>query len=160
MEKLRTVRLVLRAVDTVEAERIVAGRPDPQDRWAEDFPFAGDVVGATMFLRAAAYGDLGPFGHYLVIRAEDNTAIGGIGFKGRPEAGSVEVGYGLVPSARGHGYAAEAIVALVQLARQRGVSRVVAHTVQDNVASQRTLDRAGFTRTRTEGDEYLYELEL
>jgi len=158
---LRTRRLVLRAVDTLEAERVVAGRPDPQDRWAQDFPFAGDVAGATMFLRAtAAYGDLGPFGHYLVIRADDDRAIGGIGFKGLPEAGSVEIGYGLVTSARGHGYAAEAVGALVALARGRGVSRVVAHTVQDNIASQRTLDRAGFTRTGTEGDEYLYELGL
>ena len=159
MDELGTEHLILRPVDTGEAGRIAAGRPGPQDCWAEDFPFEGDVVGATMYLRAtAAGGDQRPFGHYLVIRTDDGKAIGGIGFKGKPEAGSVEIGYGLVPSARGAGYAAEAVRVLLALARERGLSRVVADTDRDNVASQRTLERAGLTRTGTRGDQYLYEV--
>ncbi len=159
VDELRAERLILRPVDTVEAERIVAGRPGPQDCWAEDFPFEGDVVGATMYLRAtAAGGDQRPFGHYVVIRTEDAKAIGGIGFKGKPEAGSVEIGYGLVPSARGAGYAAEAVRVLLDFAPQQGLLRVVADTDRDNVASQRTLERAGLTRTGTRGEQYLYEV--
>ena len=159
VDELRAERLTLRPVDPVEAERIVARRPGPQDCWAEDFPFEGDVVGASRYLHAtAAGGDQRPFGHYLVIRAEDGTAIGGIGFKGKPEAGSVEIGYGLVPSARGAGYAAEAVQVLLAFAREQGVSRVVADTDRGNVASQRTLERAGLTRTGTRGEQYLYEV--
>ena len=66
------------------------------------------------FLAAtAAYGDRRPFGHYRITRTADGKAIGGIGFKGQPEDGRIEVGYGLAPSARGNGYAAEALAALL-----------------------------------------------
>jgi len=109
---LHTERLILQPIDAVE--RIVARRRAPHDSWARDFPFEGDVIGLTAFLRAtAANGDQRPFGHYRITRAAGGQAIGGIGFKGQPDNGSVEIGYGLVPSARGHGYAAEAAQALV-----------------------------------------------
>ncbi len=66
---MHTERLILRPIDTDEAERIVARQPGTQDSWARDFPFDGDVIGVSMFLRAtAAHGDQYPFGHYVVIR--------------------------------------------------------------------------------------------
>ena len=52
-------------------------------------------------------------GYYRITRLADGRAVGGIGFKGQPDGGCVEIGYGLAPSARGHGYAAEAVVALL-----------------------------------------------
>ena len=161
MTELRTPRLCLHAIDTAEGERIVGRRAAAGDAWAEDFPFDGDVIGVTAFLSAtAAHGEQRPFGHYRITRTADGKAIGGIGFKGRPDDGRVEVGYGLVPSARGHGYAAEALVALLAVAADHGLSRVVADTTGDNVASQRTLERAGFRRTGTDGDGYRYEVLL
>ncbi|MEH1055185.1 GNAT family N-acetyltransferase [Micromonospora sp. CPCC 206171] len=108
----------------------------------------------------AANGDQRPFGHYRITRTADGKAIGGIGFKGQPDGGCVEVGYGLAPSARGHGYAVEALVALLNVAADHGLSRVVADTTEDNIASQRTLERAGFRHTGTNGDLYLYEVLL
>lgn len=161
MTTLHTERLTLHPVVVAEAERIVAGRRGPEDSWAPDYPFAGDVGALTAFLRAAAvHGDPHPFGPYRVTRTADGRAIGGIGFKGRPDHGSVEIGYGLVPSARGQGYAAEAVQALVGLARQQGLSRVVADTDADNIASQRTLERAGFTQTGTHGELRRYAVVL
>ncbi|MDQ2737629.1 MAG: GNAT family N-acetyltransferase [Actinomycetota bacterium] len=158
---MHTERLILRSIDTDEAERIVARQPETQDSWARDFPFEGDVIGVTMFLRAtAALGDQYPFGHYTVVRAGDGQAIGGIGFKGQPDDGSVEIGYGLARSARGNGYAAEAARALVKLAREQGLSRIVANTDKDNTASQRTLEHAGFTKTGTNEDLLLYGLNI
>lgn len=56
-----------------------------------------------------------------------------------------------------HGYAAEAFVALLNVAAEHGLSRVVAHTTRDNIASQRTLERARFHQIGTNGDLYLYE---
>src|SRR5204862_4412049 len=89
----------------------------------------GDVIGVSMFLRAtAAQGDQRPFGYYRITRLADGLAIGGIGFKGQPDDGAVEIGYGLAPSARGNGYAAEAARALVALARRHGLLRVLADT--------------------------------
>ncbi|MFI7604384.1 GNAT family N-acetyltransferase [Micromonospora sp. NPDC049366] len=159
MTALRTPRLSLHPIDAAEGERIVGRRPAAGDAWVEDFPFDGDVIGVTNFLRAtAAHGDQHPFGHYRITRTADGKAIGGIGFKGQPDDGCVEVGYGLSPSARGHGYAAEALVALLVVAADHGLSRVVADTTKDNVASQRTLERAGFRRTGTTEELHRYEV--
>ncbi|MGW1341048.1 GNAT family N-acetyltransferase [Kribbella sp. NPDC002412] len=161
MTELRTPRLCLHAIDTAEGERIVGRRAGAEDAWAEDFPFDGDVIGVTAFLAAtAAHGDQRPFGHYRITRTADGKAIGGIGFKGQPDEGCVEVGYGLAPSARGHGYAAEALGALLNVAASHGLSRVVADTTGDNIASQRTLECAGFRRTGANGDLYQYEVVL
>jgi len=159
--ELQTARLCLHAIDAAEGERIVGRRAAAGDVWAEDFPFDGDVLGVTAFLAAtAAHGDQRPFGHYRITRTADGKAIGGIGFKGQPNDGCGEIGYGLAPSARGHGYAAEAVVALLYVAADHGLNRVVADTTGDNVASQRTLERAGFRRAGTNGDLYLYEILL
>jgi RimJ/RimL family protein N-acetyltransferase len=159
--ELRTPRLCLHAIDTAEGERIIGLQPGAGDAWADDFPFDGDVIGVTAFLTAtAAHGDQRPFGHYRITRTADGKAIGGIGFKGQPDDGCVGVGYGLAPSARGHGYAAEALVALLNVAADHGLSRVVADTTEDNIASQRTLKRAGFRRLGANGDLHLYEVLL
>jgi RimJ/RimL family protein N-acetyltransferase len=161
MTDVRTSRLELHAIDVAEGERIVARSAGPADAWADDFPFEGDLAAVGGFLRAsAAHGDQRPFGYYRITRLTDGLAVGGIGFKGRPDGGSVEIGYGLAPSARGHGYAAEAVVALLAIAVEHGVSRVVADTTPDNIASQRTLTRAGFRLVGTGGEFHQYEVLL
>lgn len=157
----RTERLLLHAIDVSEAERIVARSAGPGDSWAPDFPFEGDVAAVGAFLRAsAAGGEQRPFGFYRITRLADGHAVGGIGFKGRPGGGSVEIGYGLVPSARGLGYAAEAVEALLTVADEQGVSRVFAETALDNVASQQTLVRAGFRFVGSDDELHRYEVLL
>ena len=158
---VQTARLQLHAIDVAEGQRIVARIGGPGDSWAPDFPFEGDVGAVGGFLRAtAASGDQRPFGYYLISRLADGRAVGGIGFKGQPEGGCVEIGYGLAPSARGQGYAAEAVVALLALAAEHGVSRVIADTTLDNIASQRTLVRAGFRFVRSDDELHYYEVLL
>jgi RimJ/RimL family protein N-acetyltransferase len=161
MTDTRTSRLHLHAVDVAEAERIVARAAAPADDWSDDFPFDGDVIAATGFLRAtAAGGEQRPFGYYRISRAADGRAVGGVGFKGRPDGGCVEIGYGLAPSARGQGYAAEAVAALLSIAADHGVTTVRADTTLDNVASQRTLTRAGFELVRSDAELHYYEIPL
>jgi len=158
MTDVRTSRLELHAIDIEEAERIVARSSGPTDAWADDFPFEGDIGAAGAFLRATvAHGEQQPFGYYRIARLSDGRAIGGIGFKGQPAGGCVEIGYGLAASARGHGYAAEAVVALLAVAADLGLSRVIAETTLDNIASQRTLTRAGFRPVGTEANLHRYE---
>jgi RimJ/RimL family protein N-acetyltransferase len=114
-----------------------------------------------VFLRSTAtHGEQRPFGYYRITRLADGRAIGGLGFKGEPVGGCVEIGYGLAPSARGHGYAAEAVIALMTLAAGHGLSRVIAETALDNIASQRTLVRAGFRPVSNDAELHRYELLL
>lgn len=158
---LRTSRLVLHAIDVAEGERNVARTAGPADSWADDFPFEGDVGAVGGFLRATAeHGEQRPFGFYRITRSADGLAVGGIGFKGQPEGGCVEIGYGLSPSARGHGYAAEAVAAVLAVAADHELSKVVADTTLDNIASQRTLIRAGFRLVGTDGELQSYEALL
>lgn len=161
MTDVRTSRLSLHAVDPAEAKRIVARRAQEGDAWADDYPFEGDLGGLGGFLRATATsGEQRPFGYYRITRSGDGLAIGGIGFKSQPAEGIVEIGYGLVPSARGRGYAAEAVVALLGVARHHGVSKVIADTDLDNVASQRTLIRAGFLLVGADAQSHHFEVLL
>ncbi len=161
MTDIRTPLLHLHAIDVAEGERIVARSAGPADAWADDYPFEGDVGAVGGFLRAtAASGEQRPFGYYRITRLADGRAVGGIGFKGQPDGGCVEIGYGLAPSARGHGYAAEAVVALLAVAADHGLSRVIADTTLDNIASQRTLIRAGFRLVGTDGEHHQYEALL
>ncbi len=59
---------------------------------------------------------------------------------------SVQVGYRLVPSARGRGYATDAVLALARSLFDKGVSRVTAEANPRNIASIKVLERAGFRR--------------
>ena len=161
MIDIQTSHLQLHAIDVAEAERIVARNAGLDDAWADDFPFEGDIGAVGVFLRAtAAFGEQQPFGYYRITRLSDGRSVGGVGFKGRPDGGSVEVGYGLVPSARGHGYAAEAVSALLTVAADHGLFRVIADTTLGNIASQRTLIRAGFHLVRTDAELHHYEVRL
>ena len=103
-----------------------------------------------------------PSAFYLITRASDGRAVGGIGFKEKPDDGRVEIGVGLVPSARGNGYAAEAVAAVLAVAARHGLEQVVADTHRSNIASQRTLEAARFTRRRNDADPslHLYEATL
>jgi RimJ/RimL family protein N-acetyltransferase len=161
MIDIRTPRLQLHPVDVAEAERIVARSAGPADRWADDFPFEGDVGAVGGLLRATAtHGEQRPFGYYRITRSADGRAIGGLGFKGQPDGGGVEIGYGLAPSARGHGYAAESVIALLTVATDQGLARVIADTTLDNIASQRTLIRAGFRLVTSDAELHRYEVLL
>ena len=57
-----------------------------------------------------------------------------------------EIGWSLIPEVHGRGLATEALRAMTALAAQHGVAVMVAVTSVDNLASQRVLERAGFTR--------------
>ena len=154
-----TDRLTLHAVDVPEARRIQERAPLPDDAWAPDYPFEGDLAAIGAFLLAAdQIGDPRPFGYYQIRRRADGQAVGGAGFKGPPNDGTVEVGYGLAPSARGHGYAREALEALMRIAADLGVTKIRADTDLDNIASQRTLEKAGFSLVDTDATLHYYEI--
>ncbi|MCW2948021.1 MAG: family N-acetyltransferase [Actinoallomurus sp.] len=143
-----------------EAERVVAGEPDDGARWAAGYPAGGDVAGARRFLNTCANtGDPQPFGTYAIRRREDGYAIGGVGFHGTAdESGSVTVGYGLIPSAQGKGYASEALRALLAFARAHGITSVEGDTDHDNIASQHVMAAAGMRLVAEDGRLKYYKI--
>jgi ribosomal-protein-alanine N-acetyltransferase len=60
--------------------------------------------------------------------------------------GSIQVGYRLVPSARGRGYATDAVLALSRRLFAEGVPRITAEVNPKNIATLKVLERAGFRR--------------
>jgi RimJ/RimL family protein N-acetyltransferase len=70
------------------------------------------------------------------------------------ESGVVEVGYGVAASRQGEGIARRALGDLIHWARGRAdVNAVLAETSPENVASQRVLERNGFTCVGRRYDE-------
>jgi len=145
LDDLVTARLVLHPMTVSESEHVMAREPESGSRWAPGYPTDGDVIAARRFLGAcASTGDPRPFGNYEIRRREDGQAIGGVGFHGpADEDSSVTIGYGLVSSARGKGYASEALRGLLLFARARGVTCVKGDTDHDNIASQHVMMAAG-----------------
>jgi len=91
-------------------------------------------------------------GILIVERLEDGRPIGTVGwhlerYGPNPESAALNLGIELVPEARGQGYGTEAQVQLAAyLFATTDVHRVEAATDLENVAEQRSLERAGFRR--------------
>ncbi|UVS78716.1 GNAT family N-acetyltransferase [Actinokineospora sp. UTMC 2448] len=138
---LFTDRLVLRAWTLDEAAAVVGGARSPD--WAEDFPAEGDRVIAGLLADRPEW--LGEHGHRLIVERDGGLVIGSLGLFWPPADGVVEIGYGVVPSRRGRGYAAEATRALTEFALTApGVHTVRADVEPSNPASVRVLEKAGF----------------
>jgi RimJ/RimL family protein N-acetyltransferase len=157
MDDLVTARLLLHPMNAEEAERVLSGSPDEAARWAPGYPAEGDASAARRFLRTcASTGDPQPFGTYVIRRREDGHAIGGVDYHGTPdENGGVTIGYGLISSAHGKGYASEALRALLAFARAQGVSSVEGDTDRGNLASQHVMTAVGM-RLVAEDDRLKY----
>jgi RimJ/RimL family protein N-acetyltransferase len=160
MVDLVTARLVLHPMSVIEAERVAAGEPDDGARWAPGYPAEGDVAGAKGFLSTCANtGDPQPLGAYQIRLREDGHAIGGLGFHGpADENGNVTIGYGLIPSARGKGYASEALRALLAFARAHGITCVQGGTTHDNIASQHVMTTVGMRLVAEDGQLKHYKI--
>ncbi len=117
--------------------------------WADDFPAEGDRVVASLFDQFPDW--LGEHGHRLIIERDSGLVVGSIGLFWPPGEGTLEIGYGIVASRRGRGYAPEATRTLAEFALTApGVHTVFANVELSNPASVRVLEKAGFHRWVTE----------
>jgi RimJ/RimL family protein N-acetyltransferase len=151
--------LLLVQLGVEEAVALVDGRGSERREWAAGYPDDGALVAAGLVMTAAQRGrDLGPFGTYQIVRRADGSVIGACGFLGPPdETGAVSVGFGLAESARGQGYATEALKGLLDWASgQEGLTCVLADTSRANVASQRAMQRAGMHCVGEDGELLYY----
>jgi RimJ/RimL family protein N-acetyltransferase len=147
--------IVLRPISAAAAADLRAGRVPFEVRVAEDYPTefsfgVGQSAGGVGEI-AGSGPSLGPF---FLHRAEDDVVVGEIG-GGPVEPGTVEIGYAVVASCWGRGFATEAVRAFVDLARERPqVVRLRGHTPLDRPASGRVLEKTGFTRLGEVDDEH------
>ncbi|HEY2983805.1 MAG TPA: GNAT family N-acetyltransferase [Jatrophihabitantaceae bacterium] len=151
-------RLILHPVSADHVATVMAGRRSPA--WASDFPDEGDRVIAGLLTRRGvpASGREQDFGQRLVVERSTKLVVGGAGFFGPPDAdGRTELGYGIVPSRRGRGYATEAVLSLVRfgLADPDAVE-LFAGVELANVPSVRVLEKAGMLRISETGSEATY----
>lgn len=138
----------LRPISAAAGEALREGRPPEDVRVEVDHPteFSAGVGG-----QVGAEGAVGPF---FVHRAADDVVVGEIGgaFVG---PGLVEIGYAVVASCQGRGYATAAVRAFAERVRSvAGAQRLIAHTPLERPASARVLEKAGFAYAGQEEDQH------
>ncbi|WDM17527.1 GNAT family N-acetyltransferase [Streptomyces lavenduligriseus] len=153
-------RLDLVGIRPAVAEDLSLGG-DGGFEWVDGGPYEGTREAAGFMLKAYRTGVHRPeFGVFTLVRRADGRAIGGMGFHSAPdEEGRVEIGYDLAESARGNGYATEALRALAEWALAREEVRTLFATIEPaNTASQAVVTRAGFTKVSEDEEGLAYEL--
>ncbi|MFI7601614.1 GNAT family N-acetyltransferase [Actinoplanes sp. NPDC049681] len=146
---ITTERLVLRRFRLEDAGALAAYRSDPAVARYQSWnsPYSLDKARyAVQTMVAADPGQPGWF-QYAVELADENTLVGDVGVNLADNLRQAEIGYTLAPRWQGHGYATEAVRAVLdQLFRVRGLHKVSAECDARNAASARLLERVGFTR--------------
>jgi ribosomal-protein-alanine N-acetyltransferase len=130
---------------------------DYLDRWGADpeavgvFEWPGHLDPRRRRRRFEKDGYISPEHTALAVALPDGTAIGVISYwpkhHGGPAGGCYETGIALLPEHRGRGHGTTAQRLLVDyLFGYTTANRVEALTDEENVAEQRSLERAGFRR--------------
>jgi RimJ/RimL family protein N-acetyltransferase len=165
-------RLELRLLSLDQLDRVAAGDATSvaaemgasiSDEWLEAVRWLAGLRARQIRERP---GDA-PWLLRAILLADTRQAIGYLNFHGAPdESGIVEVGYTLLPAARGRGYALEAVRAAFDWAtRVHGIRRFRASVAPDNERSLNLIFKLGFVKTGEQMDpedglEYVYELEV
>jgi RimJ/RimL family protein N-acetyltransferase len=144
-----TERLVLRRFRPADAETLAAYRSAPEvaryQSWEAPYPVEKARY-AVESMVAADPEQPGWFQWAIELTAE-RAHIGDVGVNLHDNLMQAEIGYTLAPERQGHGYATEAVRAVLDhLFRVRGLHRVSAECDARNIASARLLERLGFTR--------------
>ena len=152
-------RVRIEPISHRHALALLAGRPEPGRPWEEGFPPNELRASLQRVLDGGVGpGSFGPFYAWVVVRRSDGVAVGDAGFFGPPAAdGEVEIGYALVPAARGCGLAGEAVELLAEWAlAQPEIRALIARVDAHNAASLRLLDRLGFVADGRSGTYLRY----
>lgn len=160
---LRTDRLELRPVRDDDIDRILEYRSLPEvSRWLLR-PEVDPAAFRARWRRSAE----DPSDHSVAV-TRDGVVIGtvsldvrdGMGQPGTPPNTEAEIGYIFDPGYGGHGYATEAVTAMVTYSFDRlGVRRITAGCYADNLPSVRLLEKLGMRREQHGvGDSWHAEL--
>ena len=91
---------------------------------------------------------------------ESGQTIGNVGFDWKGSK-SAEIGYFFEPSSWGFGYAQEASNLIIQFAFDLGAESVLAACDEDNIASEKVMQRCGLSRQAPiEAGRLLYKIDV
>jgi len=91
---------------------------------------------------------------FIIYTDSHPDPVGACGFKGAPEDGEVEIGYGVLPLMQGKGIATLAVHALLIMAFNEDTCSSVLATINPiNVASRRVAEKLGFVEQESFDDE-------
>jgi RimJ/RimL family protein N-acetyltransferase len=146
LAELRTERLRLRRSQPEDAEAISAYRSDPEVRahqgWRDTSPDYIRTEIEEMLGRTP--GEPGGWIQFTVETSDSRELVGDVGMRVDDEPGVVLVGYTISPTYQGHGYATEAVQALVDYAFDTlGADLVRAYAEASNIASIRVAEKVG-----------------
>lgn len=149
MLPIHTERLVLRLMTHDDVDTYVTYRSDPVTLVYMDsrVPPTAERVHARVD-ELIALGDLAEdqWVRFAVTRAGDDELIGDVGGGIKAGGGVIEIGYMFRPEFWGHGYASEAVGALVDHAvEHHAIHRIEALLSTGNTASMRVLESVGMT---------------
>ena len=144
---IRSGGVVLRFPALDDVDSILPAFTDPELREAGNLPaFGRDELAASL----EAMPLLAEQGRLLALSAADaetgEIVGGGTLHHLDAERGIVEIGYFVLPHARRRGIATTIARLLAEHAFSLGIERVAAYVNVGNVASERVVERAGFTR--------------
>lgn len=146
-EGIRAGDLVLRFPVADDVDALLPAFADPELREAGNLPaFGRDELAASLadLPRLAESGRLMPL---AAVGATTGDVVGaGILHHLDVERRIVEIGYFVLAAARRRGFATTIARRLAEHAFSLGIERVAAYVNVDNAASERVLERAGFTR--------------
>jgi [ribosomal protein S5]-alanine N-acetyltransferase len=101
-----------------------------------------------------------PWWNWLVVSHEEGTAVGSVAFGGKPDAaGAVLIGYAMYPGHEGHGYATEAVRAMVEWAfAQPDVKTVRALAPVWNTPAVHVAEKVGMRPVASDEDDEVGEV--
>lgn len=150
MTELKTDRLLLRAHREQDIEPTVAMfRDELSVRWlAAPQPYTLEEGRRWCTDTSHLLRGMGDGINWVITDASTGDYLGSIGVKGTDWLRrSTEIGYGIAPQARGHGYAPEAARIVAEwILREQSFNRVELFAATENHASQRVAEKAGFVR--------------
>ena len=146
---LQTARLDLRPLAPADAQALFALKSDPVVmRYGSSPPWTDPQAAVDYIERDLREMAAGKFVQLAIVRREDASVIGTCNLCDfDAQCRRAEVGYSLMVSAWGRGYANEAVAALLDWGFERmQLNRVEADIDPRNTPSARALERLGFVR--------------
>ncbi|PZS39838.1 MAG: hypothetical protein DLM62_06095 [Pseudonocardiales bacterium] len=141
MNQIDAGRLVLAPIFRPLARMLLDGGIPKGLHFAPGYPsrFSLEVMEAVVGAQES-----GRFGPYFMVRKADRTIVGEIGCSVQDDSDTGYIGYTVVQPCWGHGYATEALRALLaHVLAEPGIHRVVAETMVGHTASRRVMEKAG-----------------
>ena len=146
---IATDRLILRRFRKADAPVLAAYRSDPEvaryQSWDAPFSLLRAETAVANFI--ASDPDKAGWFQYAIERGDDRQLIGDVAVHLHDNLQQAEIGFTLAREHQRHGYATEAVSAVLdRLFRVQGLHKVAGECDARNVASASLMERLGFTR--------------